>query len=114
MWLIDLEAPPAHLRGLLARWSVEVRAGLYVGSTGARVRDQIWALVCTELTTGNAVLVYDARNTQGFDVRTAGVNRREIVNVDGLSLAKFLPSQESVPWDDPNPIDVDAAYVEDG
>jgi CRISPR-associated protein Cas2 len=114
MWLIDLEAPPPRLRGRLARWGVEVRAGLYVGSTGARVRDEIWALVCGELGGGSAVLVYDARNPQGFEVRTAGKNRREIVDVDGMWLARFRPPEgHAVPWDEPELIEVDPAYVEE-
>ena len=113
MWLIDLEAPLARLRGLLARWGVEVRAGLYVGSTGARVRDEIWALVCGGLGDGNAVLVYDARNPQGFEVRTAGKNRREIADVDGLWLARFKPvAAQAVPWDESDLLEVDPAYVE--
>jgi CRISPR-associated protein Cas2 len=103
MWVIDTEAAPPRLRGRLSRWAVEVRAGLYVGSTSARVRDDIWALVEDHLgSEGNAVLIYDARNSQGFEVRTAGKNRRRIVDVDGLWLAQFLPTEEQrVPWDEP-------------
>lgn len=116
MWLIDLEAPPPSLRGLLARWGVEVRAGLYAGSTGARVRDEIWKLVCAGLgRDGNAVLVYDADNAQGFEVRTAGKNRREPVDIDGLWLVRFLPpqGQERVPWEEPDmPGDIDPEYLE--
>jgi CRISPR-associated protein Cas2 len=108
VWLIDLEAPPARLRGLLARWGVEARAGLYVGSTGARMRNAIWKRVCAGLEGGSAVLVYDAPNAQGFDVQTAGPNRREIVNVDGLWLAQFRPpdDQTRAPWEDADLLDV--------
>src|ERR1700737_1147505 len=102
MWVIDIEVAPPRLRGRLSRWGVEVRAGLYVGTTGAKVRDAIWKLVCDGLgTEANAVLVYDAHNPQGFEARTAGKNRRNIVDVDGLWLAKFLPNeQERVPWEE--------------
>ena len=118
MWLIDLEAAPPRLRGFLSRWGVEVRAGLYLGSTGARVRDAIWELVVGSLgAEGNAVLAYDARNVQGFEVRTAGANRRDVVDVDGLWLAKFKPLTKDGDGDVPSIVpddidDVDAAYEE--
>lgn len=103
MWVIDIEASPPRLRGRLSRWAVEVRAGLYVGATGVKARDAIWKLVCQNLgSEANAVLVYPARNSQGFEIRTEGKNRREIVDVEGLWLAKFLPLEEArVPWDEP-------------
>lgn len=121
MWLIDLEAAPPRLRGLLSRWAIEVRAGLYVGSTSAKVRDAIWHLVQRALgVESNAVLVYDARNVQGFEVRTAGKNRREIVDVDGLWLAQFQPLLRpgEVPLpdilaDDDDIDDVDPLYLEE-
>lgn len=102
MWVIDIEAAPPRLRGHLSRWAVEVRAGLYVGATGARARDAIWKFVCDGLgLEANAVMVYPARNSQGFEMRTAGKNRREIEDVDGLWLAKFLPLEGArVPWDE--------------
>lgn len=94
MWLIDLEAPPPRLRGLLARWGIEVRAGLYVGSATGKARDALWDLVVAELgADANAVMVFDSRHPQGFDVRTSGKNRREIVDFDGLWLAKFTPTE---------------------
>lgn len=117
MWLIDMEAAPPRIRGLLSRWSVEVRAGVYVGSTSAKVRDAIWTLVADALgSQSNAILVYDARNVQGFEVRTVGANRREIEDVDGLWLAKFRPQpRDDVAEDDAlgDDIDeVDPAYAE--
>ena len=117
MWVIDIEAAPPRLRGRLSRWAVEVRAGLYVGSSSAKVRDLVWDFVCANLgSDANAVLVSDARNPQGFEARTAGRNRRRIVDVDGLALAQFLPTEEQrVPWDPPldEPEVEDPRYEED-
>jgi CRISPR-associated protein Cas2 len=103
MWVIDIEAAPPALRGRLSRWAVEVRAGLYVGSSSKKVRDAVWQFVAGNLgKEANAVLVYDATNPQGFGVETAGKNRRRIADVDGLLLAQFLPTDEQrVPWDEP-------------
>ncbi len=113
MWVIDTEAAPPRLRGRLSRWGVEVRAGLYVGSSSAKVRDAVWSMVCDNLgDEGNAVLVYDSRNPQGFEARTAGKHRREIVDVDGLILARFLPVDvQRVPWDEPLEKAADSKYL---
>lgn len=64
---------------------------------------------------GNAVLVHDATTAQGFAVRTAGPNRRDVADVDGLWLAKVkpLPGGE-VPWDMTDLLDVDEEYIVDG
>ena len=92
MWVIDLENAPDRLRGSLARWAVEVRAGLYVGSSGPKARDAIWTLVAQLARADtSAVLIYDTRGPQGFEVSTLGPNRREIVDMDGLWLARFHP-----------------------
>ncbi|MDP3276803.1 MAG: type I-E CRISPR-associated endoribonuclease Cas2e [Deltaproteobacteria bacterium] len=92
MWVIDLENAPDRLRGTLSRWGVEVRAGLYVGSASGRVRDALWELVRSLASADtSAVMVFDASGPQGFEARTHGRNRREIVDMDGLWLARFEP-----------------------
>ena len=100
MWVIDLEAAPERLTGVLSRWCVEVRAGFFIGSSTARARDAIWNLVEQSLgADGNAVLVYDTRGPQGFEVRTAGKNRREVVDIDGLWLVRFAPPEKKYEWE---------------
>lgn len=122
MWVIDLENPPPKLRGILSRWGVEVRAGLFVGSSSGKARDAIWELVvATSTSLTSAVMVYDSRGPQGFEARTIGPNRRRIVDVDGLWLAQFSPptsdaaepSPDSVrPDQGPEPWDIDEGYLE--
>lgn len=121
MWVIDLENPPERLRGTLSRWGVEVRAGLYVGSSTGKVRDQIWELVVTSCRPEtSAVLVFDSRGPQGFEVRTHGPNRREIVDVEGLWLARFGPKQGDAAEPDEvpeealrfDPAEIEAGYLE--
>jgi len=92
MWVVDLENAPERLRGTLSRWSVELRAGLYVGATSAKVRDAVWELVKSLATyETSAVMVFSSTGPQGFEARTLGVNRRELVDVDGMWLAKYRP-----------------------
>lgn len=116
MWVLDLEAAPPRLRGLLSRWALEVRAGLYVASSGARTRELVWQLVQRELGGGNAVLVYDApREPQGFAVETAGANRREVTRVDGLQLVRFVPREEDqLGWEDDAGESIDLEYLRHG
>ena len=117
MWVIDLEAPPPRVRGLLSRWAVEVRAGMYVGSTTAKARDEIWRRVVQELHgEGNGVLIHEAHSAQGYEAHTVGPNRRQLVDVDGMMLATFLPEldAENQCADAENGLDVDPEYLVDG
>jgi CRISPR-associated protein Cas2 len=111
MLVIDLEAAPPKLRGLLSRWCVEVRAGLYVGSYGKAARQAIWAEVerladgCT-----SAVLIYDAANAQGFEFQTLGRNRREPVLHDGLWLVQFKPPPAPPAGTEQSPTETDLDF----
>jgi CRISPR-associated protein Cas2 len=91
MLVIVLENAPPRLRGRLAIWLLEVRAGVYVGNYSARVRDHIWAQVEAGLGEGNAVMAWRASNEAGFDFVTLGQNRRTPVEVDGAKLVSFMP-----------------------
>ncbi|WP_316897542.1 type I-E CRISPR-associated endoribonuclease Cas2e [Pseudodesulfovibrio indicus] len=93
MMVIVVENVPPRLRGRLAVWMLEIRAGVYVASFSRRVREMIWANVESEIGEGNAVLVWRDTSEQGYAFRTLGANRRVPVDFDGLSLVSFLPQQ---------------------
>ena len=57
MVVIVLENVPPRLRGRMAIWLVEVRAGVYVGEYSRRVREYLWSQVKREVGEGNAVMV---------------------------------------------------------
>ncbi len=90
MVLVVTNAPP-RLRGRLAAWLVELRAGVYVGDYSARTREMIWEQVLSGLDTGDAVMAWKAPTDQGYDFRTHGRNRRMPVDFDGLKLVSFSP-----------------------
>ena len=92
MVIVVTNAPP-RLRGRLAVWLLEVRAGVYVGDYSARTRERIWAEVAAHIEEGDAVMVWKAPTDQGFDFATMGANRRMPVDFDGLKLVSFLPQQ---------------------
>lgn len=93
MLVIVLENAPPRLRGRLAIWLLEIRAGVYVGNYSAKVRDYIWNQVEAGLEEGNAVMVWRSNNEAGFDFVTFGNNRRIPVELDGAKLISFLPEQ---------------------
>lgn len=94
MLVIVVENVPPALRGRLAVWLIEVRAGVYVGNLSKKVREMIWSQVDEGLGGGNAVLVWSTNTENGFDFLTLGKNRRNPVEFDGIKLVSFLPLKE--------------------
>ena len=93
MLVIVLENAPPRLRGRLAVWLLEVRAGVYIGNYSAKVREHIWTQVEAGIEQGNAVLAWRVNNEAGFDFVTLGTNRRIPVDLDGAKLVSFLPEK---------------------
>ncbi len=91
MLVIVVENVPPRLRGRLAIWLLEIRAGVYVGKYSAKVRDSIWNQVEAGIGDGNAVMAWQANTDAGFDFLTIGANRRIPIELDGAKLVSFLP-----------------------
>ena len=93
MLVIVVENAPPRLRGRLALWLLEVRAGVYVGDYSKRVREMIWTQVEKGLEEGNAVMAWSTNTESAFDFLTIGANRRIPVEMDGIKLVSFLPEE---------------------
>ena len=91
MLVIVVENVPPRLRGRLAIWLLEVRAGVYVGKVSRRIREMIWYNIEVSIKDGNAVMAWSTNTESGFDFLTLGPNRRIPVEMDGLKLVSFLP-----------------------
>lgn len=91
MLVIVVENVPARLRGRLAIWLLEVRAGVYVGNVSRRVREMIWETIIKGCGDGNAVVSWSTNTESGFDFMTWGLNRREPIEMEGIKLVSFLP-----------------------
>jgi CRISPR-associated protein Cas2 len=102
MMVIVVENAPPRLRGRLAVWLLEVRAGVYVGSDSRRVREMIWNQILAYIEDGNAVIAWAAPNDAGFQFDTCGRNRRVPVDLDGFRLVKF--TAESALPQEPGPL----------
>lgn len=112
MLVIVTENVPPRLRGRLAVWLLEVRAGVYVGKFSRKVREMLWEQVEAGIGDGNAVMAWSVPNESGFEVQTLGPNRRVPLEIDGATLVSFFPpgavgegDQEADPFgsSDPRP-----------
>lgn len=91
MLVVVTENVPPRLRGRMAIWLLEVRAGVYVGDVSARVREMIWQQIISLADEGNVVMAWATNTESGFEFQTWGENRRVPVDFDGLRLVTFLP-----------------------
>lgn len=91
MMVVVVEDAPPRLRGRLAVWLLEIRAGVYVGNYSRRTREMIWEEVVGAIGEGNGVIAWAAPNDAGFSFETCGRNRREPVDFDGFALVAFAP-----------------------
>ncbi len=96
MLVIVTENVPPRLRGRLAIYMLEVRAGVYVANLSRRVREMLWNTVTKEIGDGNAVMLWNMNTENGFDFVTCGENRRIPVEMDGIKLVSFLPLENEV------------------
>lgn len=88
MIVLVVEKVSPSLRGLLSRWLIEVKTGVFVGNLSALVRDLLWEKYLQDLAVGSALQIWTTNNEQGFDMRMAGDRDRIIADYDGLKLIK--------------------------
>lgn len=91
MVVIVVDNAPPRLRGRLALWLVEVRAGVYVGDLSAKVREMVWENIEAGIGDGSAVLAWSTTSESAFDFVTLGPNRRLPCVMDGIQLVEFHP-----------------------
>jgi len=94
MCVVITEAVPPRLRGRLAVWLLEIRAGVYVEDVSRRIREMIWYQTTELAEEGKAVMAWATNTESGFDFITHGENRRMPIDFDGLRLVKFSPVED--------------------
>ena len=94
MLVIVTENVPHRLRGRLAVWLIEIRAGVYVGDLSRKVREMIWKQVEVGIEEGNVIMAWSTNTEGGFDFLTLGENRRLPIELDGLKLVSFYPLED--------------------
>jgi CRISPR-associated protein Cas2 len=98
MLVIVVENAPPRLRGRLAVWLLEIRAGVYVGKLSRRIREMVWSQIEKGIEEGNAVMAWSTNTESGYDFQTLGPNRRVPKEMDGIKLVSFL-SENADPQD---------------
>ena len=91
MLVVVTENVPPRLRGRLAVWLLEIRAGVYVGEVSRRIREMIWEQITILAETGNVAMAWATNTESGFDFQTFGENRRVPIDYDGIRLVSFMP-----------------------
>lgn len=89
--VVVTENVPPRLRGRLAIWLLEVRAGVYIGDVSRRTREMIWEQLGAGHEEGNVVMAWASASESGYEFQTLGSNRRFPVEFDGLQLVAFRP-----------------------
>lgn len=93
--VVVTENVPPRLRGRLAIWLLEVRAGVYIGDVSRRTREMIWEQLAEGYEEGNVVMAWASNHESGYEFQTLGQNRRLPVEFDGLRLVSFYPLTDS-------------------
>ena len=91
MLVIAANNAPPRLRGRLAVWLLEIRAGVYVGNYSRRTREMVWEQVRMHIGDGDAIMAWAAANDACYDFDTCGSNRRIPVDLDGFKLVRVTP-----------------------
>lgn len=99
--VVVTEGVPPRLRGRLAIWLLEVRAGVYIGDVSKSAREMLWEQLTAGAEDGNAVMAWSSSHESGYEFQTLGPNRRVPVEFDGLQLVAFRPAEKE-PLDRPD------------
>jgi CRISPR-associated protein Cas2 len=109
MVVFSVTSAPQRIRGLLSRYCLEVRAGLFVGRLDKRMRQKLWGAISETATPKTSAVVAWTRGdaAQGFGLKTLGPMAREVVEMDGLLMIAVPPAgQDTAPTE---PASTDAA-----
>lgn len=88
MVVFVLENASEKLRGVLTRWMIETKPGVFVGSLNTLVQDKLWNMIPDHAPKG-ALMIYSCNNEQGFSIKMYGVLTRSVVDLDGVQLIKI-------------------------
>ena len=86
MIVMIVERASPSLRGELCRWFLDPKAGVFVGTVSAMVRDKLWQKVCSEAGEAACLMVHSMNVEQGFVVRAFGDRQRNPVDFEGVTL----------------------------
>lgn len=68
---------------------LELKAGIFVGTLSALVREKLWTKICDKIKDGGAFLIHPMNNEQKFEILTHGNTQRTVIDLDGISLIRI-------------------------
>lgn len=86
MVVFALDNSSESMRGLLSRWTLEIKPGVFVGNFSSRVRQYIWEHIIGEAMNPQAIMVYSYPSEQGYVIESYGDPYRYVCDLDGLQL----------------------------
>jgi CRISPR-associated protein Cas2 len=89
MHVLILQSVPAGVRGEIGKWLVEPFPGVFVGHLSARVRDLLWTKCINDQRIKGVVQIWQTNNEQRFAMRGHGVLRRDVVDIEGITLVRI-------------------------
>jgi len=92
--VILTEKVPTSLRGELTQWMLEPKPGVFVGSISALVREKLWQKIQSLKAVGSAILIFQTKNEQNFDIFFHGYPTRKIIDFEGIKLIKIPISKK--------------------
>ena len=88
MLLMILRNCPASLKGELSRWLIQPTSSTFLGNPSARVRDELWEIALRKRKGGYVLQIWSARCPQGYLWRCAGLDEREMADIEGIALVR--------------------------
>ena len=86
MVVFALDNAPESVRGMLTRWTVEIKPGVFIGNLSNRVRNYMWEKIIDAEESVQAVMAYSYPSEQGFKIESIGIPVRHVCDFDGLQL----------------------------
>jgi|SRR5690625_4957264 len=85
MVIYSLTSAPQRVRGLLSRYCIEIRSGLFIGRLDKRMRLKLWTAI-EEAAKPNttAVMAWSRPTDQGYAFKSIGPNARRPIEIDGV------------------------------
>jgi CRISPR-associated protein Cas2 len=94
--VVVTENVPPRLRGRIAIWLLEIRAGVYIGDVSRRTREMIWEQLAEGYENGSVVMAWASSHESGYEFQTLGPSRRLPAEFDGLYLVSFHPERSDL------------------
>ncbi len=77
----------------MSRLTIELKAGVFVGNINRRVRERLWERIVKEWKVP-ALMIYTTNTEQGYAALSNGDTSREIIELEGMILTRFLHSRK--------------------